>query len=292
MIPIKLTLRGFYSYRSTQTIHFDKLTEAHIFGIFGSTGSGKSTIPEAISFALYGDTERLNQKEGRGYNMMNLKSDELFIDFIFMAGMIPQKYRATATAKRNSRNFSDVKTIERKAWQWNGVDWEPIEPSTIEGIIGLSYSNFKRTTIIPQGKFQEFLQLGDAERVKMMQELFGLEKFDLQFKTASVLKKSNETRIRLQTQVNELQGIDEAALNELNEQINAKTAVVEEVTRKLSDAQTREKDLLQHLETFKQHAEARKALDTILEKTSEIASLELRISLLPNTLPASFTKEK
>ena len=83
MIPLALTLKGIYSYQSEQQIDFTALTAASLFGIFGAVGSGKSTILEAISFALYGETERLNQKDNRSYNMMNLKSDRLAIDFIF-----------------------------------------------------------------------------------------------------------------------------------------------------------------------------------------------------------------
>ena len=85
MIPISLTIKGIYSYQQEQTIDFQKLTDAQLFGIFGPVGSGKSTILEAISFALYNDTERLN-RDNRNYNMMNLKSNELLIRFNFNAG--------------------------------------------------------------------------------------------------------------------------------------------------------------------------------------------------------------
>ena len=72
MIPVKLSFCGIYSYREKQEIDFTKLTGAGIFGIFGHVGSGKSAILEAITFALYGETERLNNRE-RGSNIMNLK---------------------------------------------------------------------------------------------------------------------------------------------------------------------------------------------------------------------------
>ena len=72
MIPITLTLRGIYSYQKEQIIDFTKLISAHLFGIFGPVGSGKSTVLEAISFALYGETERLNKKDNR-------KTDKLWL---------------------------------------------------------------------------------------------------------------------------------------------------------------------------------------------------------------------
>ena len=72
MIPIKLTIKGLYSYQEKQTIDFTQLTSVHLFGIFGAVGSGKSSILEAITFAIYGETDRLNARDGRNYNMMNL----------------------------------------------------------------------------------------------------------------------------------------------------------------------------------------------------------------------------
>ena len=66
MLPIQLTIEGIYSYQERQTIDFTQLTDAGLFGIFGSVGSGKSSILEAITYALYGETERLNMAKN-GY---------------------------------------------------------------------------------------------------------------------------------------------------------------------------------------------------------------------------------
>ncbi len=181
MIPIQLTLRGIYSYRDEQTIDFTSLSKNHLFGIFGPVGSGKSTILEAMTFALYGETDRLNSKNDlRNYNMMNLKSDELFIDFTFSAGQDHSEiYRFTVRAKRNKKSFEDVGKYERRAFKKEDDTWVPIEPEDAETIIGLSYSNFRRTIIIPQGKFAEFLQLGDSDRSEMLKDIFALDRFDL-----------------------------------------------------------------------------------------------------------------
>jgi exonuclease SbcC len=71
-----------YSYQKKQTIDFEELTNAGLFGIFGAVGSGKSSVLEAI--VLYGDTERLNKTDKRSYNMLNLKSDKANIEFEFL----------------------------------------------------------------------------------------------------------------------------------------------------------------------------------------------------------------
>jgi exonuclease SbcC len=71
---LKLSITGLYQKK--QTIDFEELTNAGLFGIFGAVGSGKSSVLEAIGFVLYGDTERLNKTDKRSYNMLNLKSDK------------------------------------------------------------------------------------------------------------------------------------------------------------------------------------------------------------------------
>ncbi len=86
MIPIKLSIKGMFSYQEKQTIDFGPLIDSQVFGVFGGVGSGKSTILDAITFALYGELDRLGARDSRSYNMMNLKSNELLIDFEFKSG--------------------------------------------------------------------------------------------------------------------------------------------------------------------------------------------------------------
>ncbi|MBI4645365.1 MAG: AAA family ATPase [Bacteroidia bacterium] len=151
MIPLKLTIQGLYSYRSKQTIDFSKLTQAGLFGIFGNVGSGKSAILEAISFALFKESERLNARENRNYNMMNLKSNELLIDFEFKSND-DKEYRFTVKGKRNSKKFEDVKTFTWSAYEKNNSQWSPIDENKIESIIGLNYR--PRRTKAPARPFQ------------------------------------------------------------------------------------------------------------------------------------------
>jgi exonuclease SbcC len=213
MIPISLTIKGMYSYQNEQTIVFDKLTKAGLFGIFGPTGSGKSTILEAISYALYSETERLNRGDDRYYNMMNLKSDELLIDFIFKTGPKNEEYRFNVRIKRK-KNFAETDSPKRTAYKSNNGVWEPIDANTITEIIGLSYPNFRRTIIIPQNKFMEFLDLTGAERSEMMKQLFGLEKYDLAKKTKILESRNNIILNTLNAQLESIGKIDEKLIKE------------------------------------------------------------------------------
>ena len=209
MIPKYLKIKGLYSYKTEQEIHFDQLTEAALFGIFGSVGSGKSSILEAITFALYGDTERLNNKgDERCYNMMNLASDEMSLDFECLAGKEGNRYRFSVRGKRNSKNFRDVKAFDRKAYMWINEGWSPIEANDVaQKVIGLSYDNFRRTIIIPQGRFQDFIELGDKDRTNMMKELFSLDKYDLGRKVGSL---NNKNKLLLSNLEGQLMSLGEA----------------------------------------------------------------------------------
>ncbi len=184
MLPIKLCIEGLYSYQKLQTIDFTALTEAGLFGIFGAVGSGKSSILEAIGFVLYAETERLNKTDKRSYNMLNLKSNKASIDFEFL-NYEDRKFKFVANWSRKKR-FDDTTTINRIAYEWKGEEWIPLESADATPIIGLSYDNFRRTIIIPQGKFKEFLDLKGKDRSDMMKEIFHLHKYDLSAKVGNL----------------------------------------------------------------------------------------------------------
>ena len=215
MIPIRLTIKGINSYRNEQSIEFGRLLDSQLFGIFGPVGSGKSTILEAMMLAIYGDTERLNRSgDNRNYNLMNLRSDDLLVDFEFSAGHPARVYRCVYTNQRHRKVFEKVQTPGHKAYVKDQSEWQPITLQEVEGAVGLNYKNFKRAVIIPQGRFQEFLQLGTAERTRMMQDIFGLDKYDLAAKVKSVNIRNELSIKEVEGGLNQFAEIDEEVLQE------------------------------------------------------------------------------
>jgi exonuclease SbcC len=279
MIPIRLTLQGLYSYQERETIDFTQLTGAGLFGIFGPVGSGKSSILEAITFALYGRTDRLNLSgDNRYYNMMNLKSNELLIDFIFETGKEQTAYRAMVKGKRNPKKFDEVKTLERTAYQKVGNEWIPIENGAMEEAIGLSYDNFKRTIIIPQGQFQEFLQLSNKDRTRMMKELFNLGKFEFYDKTVSLETKNNTRKQLIEGQLQQLGSLDPGQVNSYREQLTQLEKVIREQNRKLAENQLLEEQLRKLQELTQKIAEAEKTQQQLQEQEPHFHALEKKIS--------------
>ena len=279
MIPIQLTMQGLYSYQEKQTIDFTKLTSAGLFGIFGTVGSGKSSILEAITFAVYGRTDRLNLSgDNRYYNMMNLKSNQLLIDFIFETGKDQTAYRATVKGKRNNKKFEDVKALDRSTYKRIDNEWRPIENEALEQAIGLSYDNFKRTIIIPQGQFKEFLQLGNKDRTQMMKELFGLGKFEFYYKVTSLESKNNATKQNVEGQLQQLGAVDPEQVTIYQAQLTKLEEEIKTQNLKLVENQKAEEQLRKLQELTQKKAEAEKEQKNFQEKEPEFQALEKKIS--------------
>jgi exonuclease SbcC len=117
-----------------------------------------------------------------------------------------------------------------------GQEWQAT-PSKAEELIGMSRENFKQTIIIPQGKFRDFIDQKPTERAQMMQDLFGLDRFDLSTQTGSLLKQAREEKIRIEALINSMDGISseillakQDAYAELSQEILQVTQTVQEMT--------------------------------------------------------------
>ncbi|TDQ78049.1 AAA family ATPase [Sphingobacterium yanglingense] len=264
MLPIYLSLEGLYSYQKKQEVDFTQLTEGGLFGIFGAVGSGKSSILEAISFALYGEIERLNKQEKRAYNMLNLKSDTAIIDFHFL-NFEGRKFRFVAQWRRKKK-FEETTSIERYAYEWKDSNWLPLESADGARVTNLSYPNFRRTIIIPQGQFMEFLELKGKERSDMMKEIFFLNQYDLGPKV-SLLQSDNNKKI--EHIKGALTGYEEVSEEIIVEQERS----LIESKRNLTNVKLEFEKIAQQLHALRLEKENKSDLD---HKEQQLAELELQ----------------
>lgn len=204
MRPIRLEISGLNSYIEKQVIDFEELTSRGLFGIFGKTGSGKSTILDAITIAMYGNISRDTNE------YINTSCKRTVIKYQFEIGNKHNKKRyeverilnRSKTGVANSYSallveIHDDNTKTVLAEKKTQVDKE------IVNIVGLTSSDFTRSVVLPQGKFSEFLQLDDSKRREMLERIFNLEKYGKAL-TEKVKKKRDSKKIEIEILENNL----------------------------------------------------------------------------------------
>ncbi|WLD94840.1 SbcC/MukB-like Walker B domain-containing protein [Alkalihalobacillus sp. AL-G] len=219
MRPIHLTVSGLHSFREKQEIDFSSLCEGGVFGIFGPTGSGKSSLLDAVTLALYGKVERAtNNIQG----IMNHAEKQLHVAFTFELGdrSIGQRYRVERSYRRtkdDSVRTSSCRFIEiEREEAFVLADKERDVTNQVETVLGLTLTDFTRAVVLPQGKFAEFLSLKGADRRQMLQRLFHLEKYGDRL-NSRLKHLVDETRTELEKILAEQQGLGNASKEALQE---------------------------------------------------------------------------
>lgn len=179
MKPLKLTIKGLNSFVETQTIDFEELSSKGIFGIFGPTGSGKSTILDGITLALYGDLAR----KSNGFVNSGEEVRQANVSLVFqISSPNPRIFQVDRTFVKN-KDASKKPVSKSVLKEHRSGQIEVLEEGTsavneaCEKLIGLKKEDFLRTVVLPQGKFSEFLMLTGKERNEMLERLFRLEEY-------------------------------------------------------------------------------------------------------------------
>lgn len=281
MKPIKLKIKGLNSFIDNQEVDFIKLTDRGMFGIFGPTGSGKSTILDGITLALYGEVAR------KSSNFMNTNCDSLNVSFEFqISGKEIKKYRVDREFRRENKTGS-VRSKSAKIVDISGENEEVLEDKVkevtakCEEIIGLQLDDFTRTVVLPQGKFSEFLKLEGKPRRDMLERLFNLQKYgdELSFKLTSKIKKEKQNENVLIGELKGYEDINETIaeekrrlLTEITEQIKKSQAELKEA----EDNFNKGKDLWELQSDLKRYVEEQNKLN---EKKEEITESEIKVTL-------------
>jgi exonuclease SbcC len=251
MKPKSLSIKGMYSYKKElQTIDFEALSIYKLFGIFGDVGSGKSTILEAMSLALFGQegAERLvGSKTKKNYQLMNLDVNELYIDFQFYSN--GSLYRTQIKGKRKKNNIDDVTLESKTGFKWDELlhIWQPIEwnKAKAEEIIGLKAEYFKRAIIIPQGKFMEFIQLSPVDRTIMMRELFDLHRYEVS-NGIKIVQQNNEKDLNyLHGEYDSIHSITEEDLTAAESELTHLSLQIKNINKDIQDIEYRLQQTIQ-----------------------------------------------
>ncbi|MBQ7365309.1 MAG: SMC family ATPase, partial [Clostridia bacterium] len=183
MKPILLKMSAFGPYANTVTVDFEKLGERGIYLITGDTGAGKTTVFDAITYALYGETSGASRSAASLRSQYASPETKTEVELIFTyANKTYTVTRSPAYERKKARGegtttvaqsalllYPDNRTVTR----YNEVTRE------IEAIIGIDYKQFVRIAMIAQGEFTKLLLAGTEERRKIFQKIFHTEKYSL-----------------------------------------------------------------------------------------------------------------
>jgi exonuclease SbcC len=181
MKPLRLLIQAFGPYAGLQELDFKDLAGHDFFLIHGPTGSGKTSILDAISYALYGETSG-GLREAR--DMRSHFADpavETRVAFDFQLG--GRSYRVERAPeqqvpKAKGGGFKK-QSYTANLWELDGSQAVPLateKPTAVDGkvveLMGFKAGQFRQVVLLPQGRFQEFLLAGSLERQSILQVLF------------------------------------------------------------------------------------------------------------------------
>lgn len=214
MTPLTLTLQAFGPFARRDTIDFTALGKSPLFLINGPTGAGKSSILDAICFALYGQTTGNERDAGQ------MRCDQAAPDLLtevtltfrlrestYRVRRVPQQERPKANGEGTTTQAAEAQLwrltpegqedeclVARKVTDANGQ---------LQQLLGLDARQFRQVMVLPQGKFRELLLAGSKEREEIFAQLFQTQIFQrieqrLADQAKHIVREVNDHRQRVQ----------------------------------------------------------------------------------------------
>ena len=199
MRPITLDMHGFASFRDEAHVDF---SDADFFALVGPTGSGKSTVIDAMTFALYGSVPRWGRK-----GMVSLAlaptvargTVKLVFEVDGQRYVVARELRRTGSTV-NQRAASLERLADPRGSAQPGDQTFPMAKdidgvnAAVEKLLGLKYEDFIQCVVLPQGQFADFLHAKPSERQEILLRLLGAEHYRLMMMKANQRANVSEQR--------------------------------------------------------------------------------------------------
>ncbi|MCT4585919.1 MAG: AAA family ATPase [Peptostreptococcaceae bacterium] len=206
MKPIKLTLSAFGPYKDEQIIDFNKLEQNSLFLITGETGSGKTTIFDAISYALYANVSGSTRDNKYLRSQFADIKDFTYVELEFEVRNkiykikripeqeVPKKRGEGMTTQKSAVELHYLNDDKKPLTRQKDVEVQ------IQKIIGLDHNQFKQIMMIPQGEFKKLLTCSVDEREGILKKLFDTSMYELL--QNKLKEKSKEIYIKIKDERN------------------------------------------------------------------------------------------
>ncbi len=183
MKPLSLEFTAFGSYPGTQTIDFVSLADLGLYVVTGPTGAGKTTIFDAMAYALYGEVPGVREKgdirsqHADADATCSVRFRFEINDTVYEVARTPEQWRPSkrggggpvkVTATASLTRVNDDHALESGATKVSRACAE---------LVGLDEKQFERVVLLPQGRFQQFLLADTATRLPLLRQLFGTGKW-------------------------------------------------------------------------------------------------------------------
>lgn len=293
MKPIKLTMQAFGPFAQTETIEFDKLGTNPLFLINGPTGSGKTSILDAICFALYGET---TGNERQGIQMRcDMAAPTLLTEVTLEFSLHGKFYRVIRSPEQEAPKARGEGMTVRKhtAALYEITDEEKLITSKttqvkteVTNIIGLNETQFRQVMVQPQGKFRELLLATSKEREEIFGQLFQTDiykkiEYALKDKASAISKAKDEFDNQIRGALQVAGVSSEVELTEQREALSSQFESVQKQEQESLAQLNAVKTELQKAEAlsieFKKREQAEIALKRHLEQSDAVSSRQLQL---------------
>jgi exonuclease SbcC len=258
MRPLELRVKAFGPFADEQIIDFHAISDRTLFLIHGPTGSGKTSILDAICFALYGQTSVSDRPPNtiRSHHADISVQTEVSLSFtlgqkVFRVERIPEQVRPKSRSEGFTRQiasailFQKSDTPDKPEWEILADRWNRVTEK-IEEILGFKCDQFRQVVMLPQGEFRKLLNATSQEKQAILAILFKTGRYkhieDILKEKSKEIKQSYDS---ISSQIDMyLDSCSCKSLDELEETLNSLAHSQVEVNDKRTKLQVQEEELL------------------------------------------------